>query len=204
MSFKTGDERYDFQVKCPYNPSHQMPNSKLFYHISQGCQDKARLEHLYEHCPYNFLHVILKANMDNHLRQCSDAKSNTQEGNLMAEMQQVIKEQQKEQRKAQKQLKQQQQQQQSIVQVPGVIITEQPKKKKRVRNKKKKEEPQNQKSEMPVWGESSDEEKNEVQEVCEQFAQQQINQVKNNESDDEWDYVPLKQKGRNLRTKEKE
>ncbi|CAD8182589.1 unnamed protein product [Paramecium octaurelia] len=202
MSFKTGDERHDFQVKCPYNPSHQMPNSKLFYHISQGCQDKARLEHLYEHCPYNFMHVILKANMDAHLRQCSNLNKNTEEGNLMEEMHKVIKEQQKEQRKAQQQQKQQQQQN---AEIPGVLVPEQPKKKKRVRNKKKKEEPKTQnKDGMPIWGESSDEEKNEVQDVIEQFVQQQIIEQKQQDSDDEWDQVPIKQKGRNGRTREKE
>ncbi|CAD8105341.1 unnamed protein product [Paramecium primaurelia] len=202
MSFKTGDERHDFQVKCPYNPSHQMPNSKLFYHISQGCQDKARLEHLYEHCPYNYLHVILKANMDAHLKQCSDLNKNTEEGNLMVEMQKVIKEQQKEQRKAQQQqLKQQKQN----IQIPGVVVPDQPQKKKRVRNKKKKEEPKDKNTEgLPVWGESSDEEKNEVQKICEQFSEQQINKQKDQDSDDEWDQVPIKQKGRNGRTKEKE
>ncbi|CAK92289.1 unnamed protein product (macronuclear) [Paramecium tetraurelia] len=202
MSFKTGDERHDFQVKCPYNPSHQMPNSKLFYHISQGCQDKARLEHLYEHCPYNFMHVILKANMDAHLRQCANLNKNTEEGNLMEEMQKVIKEQKKEQRKAQQQQKQQQQQN---TQIPGVIVPEYTKKKKRVRNKKKKEEPKTEnKDGMPVWGESSDDEKNEVQDVIEQFAQTQVTEQKQQDSDDEWDEVPIKQKGRNGKTREKE
>lgn len=40
MSFKAHDYRYDFEVCCPYNKKHQMPFSKLWYHLSKTCKDQ--------------------------------------------------------------------------------------------------------------------------------------------------------------------
>ena len=38
--FKKGEERTDFQVQCPYNPNHKMPESRLMWHIINKCKDK--------------------------------------------------------------------------------------------------------------------------------------------------------------------
>ena len=47
-----------------------MPESRLLFHITNGCKDKEAKAHLFEHCPYNYLHVILKEKMDRHLVIC--------------------------------------------------------------------------------------------------------------------------------------
>lgn len=47
-----------------------MPESKLLFHISKGCQSKSDVGHRYTHCPYNYLHVVLKEEMDRHLVSC--------------------------------------------------------------------------------------------------------------------------------------
>ena len=57
-NYKKGEKRTDFQVKCPYNPSHQMPKSRLMWHILFKCKDKKTMEKDFKTCPYNLTHII--------------------------------------------------------------------------------------------------------------------------------------------------
>lgn len=76
-----------------------MPFSKLWFHISKGCKDKRDkgslnkyLGHRYEVCPYNCLHIIVKAKFEDHKMKCryktADAE-HAQEDDLFKEMQMV-------------------------------------------------------------------------------------------------------------------
>jgi len=48
-----------------------MPHSRLLFHITQGCADKEQYGHLYEHCPYDFMHIIHKDKIENHIKTCA-------------------------------------------------------------------------------------------------------------------------------------
>ncbi|CAD8151820.1 unnamed protein product [Paramecium pentaurelia] len=96
MSFKKGDFRHDFEVICPYNKKHQMPFSKLWFHITKGCKDKREKGHKYDTCPYNCLHIVLKSKMENHIAQCRynqlDSKK-AEDADLFKEMQLIAAQQ---------------------------------------------------------------------------------------------------------------
>ncbi|CAK67513.1 unnamed protein product (macronuclear) [Paramecium tetraurelia] len=96
MSFQRGDRRHDFEVQCPYNKKHQMPFSKLWFHISKGCKDKREKGHKYDTCPYNCLHIVIKSGMERHIAQCRynqlDSKK-AEEADLFKEMQLVAAQQ---------------------------------------------------------------------------------------------------------------
>lgn len=47
-----------------------MPESRLLFHISKGCKDKEAKAHLFAHCPYNYLHIVRKEEVDRHLVNC--------------------------------------------------------------------------------------------------------------------------------------
>ncbi|CAD8146918.1 unnamed protein product [Paramecium pentaurelia] len=96
MSFKKGDFRHDFEVICPYNKKHQMPFSKLWFHITKGCKDKREKGHKYDTCPYNCLHIILKSRMENHISKCRYNQLDTkkaEESDLFKEMQLIAAQQ---------------------------------------------------------------------------------------------------------------
>ncbi|CAD8058695.1 unnamed protein product [Paramecium sonneborni] len=104
MSFKKGDFRHDFEVICPYNKKHQMPFSKLQFHISKGCKDKREkgnyiqfnIGYKYDTCPYNCFHIILKSRMDNHIKKCRFNQMSfkkTEEVDIFQEMQLIAAQQ---------------------------------------------------------------------------------------------------------------
>lgn len=47
-----------------------MPEDRLIFHITNGCKDKKDKAHLFAHCPYNFMHIIRKENLDQHITKC--------------------------------------------------------------------------------------------------------------------------------------
>jgi len=58
------------QVKCPYNPAHVMPEERLIWHLSMGCNEKTKYAHLYSTCPYNALHIVPNEALDTHKKIC--------------------------------------------------------------------------------------------------------------------------------------
>jgi len=56
-------------VKCPFNPNHQMLESRFQWHIVK-CPDKIKNGDKYATCPYNAQHIILKSELTNHKLKC--------------------------------------------------------------------------------------------------------------------------------------
>ena len=51
--------------RCPYDPQHILPTDSLLNHLRK-C--KSTNKHLFTHCKYEPLHVVLKAELDSHYK----------------------------------------------------------------------------------------------------------------------------------------
>lgn len=59
-------------VSCPYFPEHEMPRSRLGYHLIK-CQKRPDAPKLVV-CPFNYLHRIKPEDQIQHVSQCEDKK----------------------------------------------------------------------------------------------------------------------------------
>jgi len=46
-------------ISCPYNAFHKVTEKRLMFHVVR-CSEKEKVGHLFDHCPYNFLHILKK------------------------------------------------------------------------------------------------------------------------------------------------
>ncbi|KAM3144354.1 hypothetical protein pb186bvf_003518 [Paramecium bursaria] len=57
-------------VCCPYNKDHKMIIQRLKFHIANECTQKRLNGHLYKHCPYNYYHIIIQEEYEDHVKNC--------------------------------------------------------------------------------------------------------------------------------------
>ena len=58
-------------VQCPYNSAHTMKYTRLIYHLAKGCPQELERGHLFATCQYNWVHRVLKADLESHEQTCS-------------------------------------------------------------------------------------------------------------------------------------
>ncbi|OMJ91795.1 hypothetical protein SteCoe_5576 [Stentor coeruleus] len=59
----------DDRIPCVYNANHLIKPEKLVWHYVK-CDDRRRLQHLFEVCPYNSMHHVPKPEYDAHIQRC--------------------------------------------------------------------------------------------------------------------------------------
>jgi hypothetical protein len=61
----------DQWVHCPYNHEHQMPQSRLQWHLVK-CPEKKRCKDKFTQCPFNSIHIIPTSELASHKAKCKD------------------------------------------------------------------------------------------------------------------------------------
>lgn len=59
----------DDRIACVYNPNHLIKREKLVWHYVK-CDDRRRLQHLFEVCPYDSMHHVPRPEYDAHIQKC--------------------------------------------------------------------------------------------------------------------------------------
>lgn len=70
----------EMKVNCPYNQNHLVPLKNLLHHTQNTCSERFsksihaiynfNLGQFYVHCPYNYLHILAKPILDDHIKIC--------------------------------------------------------------------------------------------------------------------------------------